>query len=144
MERIIVSACLLGMRTRYDGDACPADALIAKLRNACVLPVCPEQLGGLPTPRPASFITDGGGKDVLDGKSRVVNAREEDVTEQFVRGAKEVARLAEMWNVKTAYLKSNSPSCGCVVTRGPTGKVSGNGVCAEMLKRLGVKVIAAG
>jgi len=141
MERIIVSACLLGMRTRYDGGSKPHEEIVCKLRDACVIPVCPEQLGGLPTPRPMSFIENGDAADVLAGKSRIVNAEGADVTENFLRGAREVARLAELLGVKTAYLKSNSPSCGFGATQGPKGKTAGNGVCAELLSRMGVKVI---
>jgi uncharacterized protein YbbK (DUF523 family) len=141
MERIIVSACLLGMRTRYDGGSKTSEELVRKLHDACVIPVCPEQLGGLPTPRPASFIASGDAADVIAGKSRIINTEGADVTGQFLRGAREVARLAEMWGAKTAYLKSDSPSCGFGVTQGPEGKIPGNGVCAELLSRMGVKVI---
>jgi uncharacterized protein YbbK (DUF523 family) len=141
MERIIVSACLLGMRTRYDGGSKTRAGLVEKLRDACVIPVCPEQLGGLPTPRPRSFIERGDASDVLEGRSRVITGEGADVTEQFVRGAREAARLAEMLGVTTAYLKSNSPSCGFGVTHGPEGKVPGNGVLAELLARMGVRVI---
>jgi uncharacterized protein YbbK (DUF523 family) len=140
MERIIVSACLLGLRTRYDGVSKLSKDLVRKLRDACVIPVCPEQLGGLPTPRSPAFITKRDGGDVLDGKARVKNGRGEDVTEQFLRGAREVARLAKMWKVKKAHMKSDSPSCGFGVTQGPKGKIAGNGVCAELLRRIGVDV----
>ena len=142
MERVIVSACLLGMRTRFDGRSKPADDLMGKLRDAAVIPVCPEQLGGLPTPRIAAFIEEGEGADVLSGKSRMKNKEGEDVTAQFLSGAREVARLAEMWGVKTAYLKQKSPSCGLGLTQGPDGDIPGNGVCAEMLRQMGVTVIS--
>lgn len=142
MERVIVSACLLGMRTRYDGDSRPSAELAEKLRGVCVVPVCPEQLGGLPTPRPPSYIMEGDGADVLSGRSRVMNSAGGDVTEQFLRGAREVERLARTWGVKKAYLKSNSPSCGLGVTQGAGGRISGNGICAELLRQAGIEIVA--
>ena len=138
-ERVIISACLLGMRTRYDGESKPAD-LPAELDGVCLIPVCPEQMGGLPTPRPASFIMEGDGAGVLAGESRLENVEGVDVTEQFLRGSAEVARLAKIFEVRRAYLKSDSPSCGFGVTQGPEGKIPGNGVCAEMLRRMGVEI----
>ncbi len=89
---LLVSACLLGVRCRYDGSAAPEDNVVCK-ESACV-PVCPEQLGGLPTPRETAHLVGGDGMDVLDGNAFVVTEDGRDVTQHFLRGAEEVLRLA--------------------------------------------------
>ena len=104
-RRILVSACLLGLRCRYDGAGkeCSAAAALAE-GGAVLIPVCPEQLGGLPTPRtPAEIQKDG----------RVVTADGRDVTEEYLRGAREAVRLAVKTGCTEAVLKARSPSCGC-------------------------------
>jgi uncharacterized protein YbbK (DUF523 family) len=106
-----------------------------------VIPFCPEQLGGLSTPRPESEIASGSGEDVLDGKSAVLTGDGSDVTLQFLRGAEEVVRAAKELGVERFYLKSKSPSCGYgkICRRGKLTK--GNGVCAAALVRAGIDVI---
>jgi len=86
-----------------------AETLLKRFR---LIPVCPEQLGGLPTPRPPAEILGGDGADVLSGTARVINLRGEEVTEAFMRGAEEVLRLARLLGVRRAFLKAKSPSCG--------------------------------
>ncbi|OCC14712.1 hypothetical protein DBT_1772 [Dissulfuribacter thermophilus] len=109
---IIVSACLLGLKTRYDGKTKAAPELVSGLANMHVIPICPEQLGGLPTPRPPASILYGNGIDVLNGKAKVISESGEDVTPYFLKGAKEALKLAKMFQVNCAILKSKSPSCG--------------------------------
>ena len=109
---ILVSACLIGLSCRYDGESRPDVRLIEKLRGACVVPVCPEQLGGLPTPRPAADIHYGDGFDVLEGYAKVITVDGQDVTEAFKRGAEQTAWLAHNLGVKQCFLKAGSPSCG--------------------------------
>ncbi|NQU02659.1 MAG: DUF523 domain-containing protein, partial [Syntrophaceae bacterium] len=87
---MIVSACLMGINCRYDGGNCLKEVLISILSKDVFIPVCPEQLGGLPTPRLPSQIVSGNGKDVLDGKARVLDSSGMDVTGNFIRGANEV------------------------------------------------------
>jgi len=110
-----------------------------------LIPVCPEQLGGCPTPRVPSEILDGDGADVLDGKSRVMTKNGEDVTEHFIKGAQEVLNIARTMGVKKAILKARSPSCGfCSIYDGTfSGKTKkGNGVTSELLIRNGISVLS--
>jgi len=109
---IIVSACLLGLKTRYDGKTKAVPELTSGLAQMPVIPICPEQLGGLPTPRPPASILYGNGIDVLNGKAKVISESGEDVTPYFLKGAKEALKLAKMFRVNCAILKSKSPSCG--------------------------------
>lgn len=111
-EIILVSACLLGFRTRYDGKTKPDPTLISLWPEKFFLPLCPEQLGGLPTPRSPAEIVGGDGLAVWEGKARVINRTGEDVTQAFVQGAEEVLRVVRLLGVRRAILKSRSPSCG--------------------------------
>ncbi len=118
---ILVSACLLGISCRYDGRSKPAPGLTDMIAGACVVPVCPEQLGGLPTPRPAAEIVNGDGMDVLEGKSQVLTVVEKiDVTEHFLKGAEEAFLYARATKARHCILKSGSPSCGLTPKAGVT------------------------
>ena len=101
---LLVSACLLGLRCRYDGQSKRMDGLERLLAlPVSLVPVCPEVFGGLPTPRmPAE--RQGERVRALDGR---------DVTENYRRGAEEALRLAQLLGARTALLKERSPSCGC-------------------------------
>ena len=99
---ILISACLLGCACRYDGKSKPHPLAQALARRGLVVPVCPEQLGGLPTPRAPSEQQN----------DRVVSANGTDVTTQYRRGAEEALRLAALYGCTTAVLKERSPSCG--------------------------------
>jgi len=133
---IVVSGCLLGVCCRYDGLSKPENEIIKLARLRHLLPVCPEQLGGLPTPRPPAFISGGDGFDVLEGKARVLTVEEaKDVTSYFLRGAMECKRIVEIFGVKRAILKSRSPSCGVILQ---------TGVAAAALILSGVQVSEAG
>ena len=131
--RVLVSACLLGARCRYDGASKPLPGLERLLSVIDPVPVCPEQLGGLPTPRtPAERCGD-----------RVVTRDGTDVTAQYERGAQEALRLARTTGCTLALLKEKSPSCGCgrVYDGTHTGALTnGNGVTAELLLQHGVRV----
>ena len=127
----LVSACLVGLKTRHDGRLKPDRACIIELSDSIWIPVCPEQLGGLPTPRTAADIMGGDGNDVLSGRASVVTREGEDVTNQFVLGAKQVLEIAEFQKVAEIYLKSRSPSCGIT---------SRTGVTAALLMSQGYKV----
>jgi len=131
----LVSACLLGVRCRYDGENKSNNGIIRLLEKEVLIPVCPEQLGGLPTPRMPSEQTG----------ARVYSKCGEDVTSYFVRGAKEVLRLAELYDIKEAILKQKSPSCGSGQIYDGTfsgNVINGNGVTTALLKRNGIKVIS--
>jgi uncharacterized protein YbbK (DUF523 family) len=136
----LVSACLLGVRCRYDGQH-KSDALDRDLSPFSVIPVCPEQLGGLSTPRPAAQMSGGAGNEVLEG-SAVVLTKEDgtDVTAQFVRGAEETLEIARKTGAETAFLKQRSPSCGCGQTWVDGTVVEGDGVTTALLKQHGIAV----
>ena len=140
-KTVLVSACLLGVNCRFDATARSNPELLKKLRDCAVVPVCPEQLGGLPTPRSPAEITGGDGHDVLDGRAKVVNEQGEDVTSNYVRGAREVLTLAKLFGANRAYLKSKSPACGCGRIKRCGKTVEGDGVCAALLKRHDIQVI---
>jgi len=134
MDMKLCSACLLGIKCRYDGKDCRNEKVVELLKIELLIPVCPEQLGGLPTPRePAEIV---GGK-VLTKSGR-------DVTENFIRGARETLKIVKLLGVKEAVLKQGSPSCGCgrIYNGTFSGKtVEGDGITAALLKKHGIKVI---
>ncbi|MGE0086821.1 MAG: DUF523 domain-containing protein [Desulfococcaceae bacterium] len=130
---IIVSACLGGVCCRYNGEGYHIEKIVQLISQGKALPVCPEQLGGLPTPRPPAEIREG----------RVMTREGADVTEFFYKGAQEVLRLAEMVNCTQAILKARSPCCGYgQIYDGTFSKtlVCGNGILAEMLSRKGIRI----
>ena len=141
----LISACLLGIKCAWDGtDKYKNLKVIEILRNEELIPVCPEQLGGLNTPRPPQEIQGGSGADVLDGKCKVRNINGEDVTQQFIRGAVETLRTAQRFNISQFIGKSGSPSCGCGKIYSGTFSntlIDGDGVTAALLRRKGIKVI---
>jgi uncharacterized protein YbbK (DUF523 family) len=130
-EPVLISACLLGVPCRWHGRrAKRRDKLIERLKKRCVLvPVCPEQLGGMPTPRTGEYL-EGTGAQVLDEGLRIIAPESgEDVTEYHVNGAKYTLEIAQIVGAKRAYLKGGSPSC------------DREGVTGEVLRRAGVKVV---
>lgn len=144
--RILVSACLAGIPCRYDGRAKPDPVIIAMVESGEALPVCAEQMGGLPTPRPAAEIHGGDGTDVLEGRARVVTASGQDVTDSFLAGAREVARIATEFGATRAVLQERSPSCGAGKIYDGTHSgnlVQGQGVLAALLLREGLDVESA-
>ena len=142
----LVSACLLGIKCAWDGrDRYRNRKVIELLRKETLIPVCPEQLGGLATPREFQEIEKGSGDNVLDGKSRVKNKIGQDVTRQFTGGAKEALKIARQYNIKEFIAKSRSPSCGCgSIYNGSFSRklIQGNGVTVALFKRNGIKVIS--
>ena len=139
----IVSACLVGLNCRFNGQNKISEELIDALKRGELIPLCPEQLGGLPTPRSPSRIVEGNGYDVLEGKTRVVNQRDEDVTENFIRGAMEVLKIARTLDVEEAILESKSPSCGCErIYDEISGEfIESDGVLTALLRRNGIQAI---
>ena len=112
MKIYLVSSCLFGLKTRYDGKVIsPGNTFRHAVAGTVYIPVCPEQLGGLPTPRAADII-EGDGYDVLAGRSRVVCRNGDDVTENFILGANQVLQIARKLKVSRIILKAGSPSCG--------------------------------
>lgn len=130
---VLVSACLLGVRCRYDGCGKALDGLERLNAVARLIPVCPEQLGGLPTPRTPCERRDG----------RVVSRAGDDETEAFERGAAETLRLTRLFHVRYALLKARSPSCGSggIYDGSFSGRtIPGDGVAAEALRAAGVRM----
>ncbi|WP_053124813.1 DUF523 domain-containing protein [Pseudomonas sp. P1.31] len=146
MEKILVSRCLLGHRVRYDGGASgPFDSLEQWIAEGRVVPLCPEVAGGLPTPRAAAEIPGGQGAEVLDGTAAVITTEGEDVSAQFLDGARQALALVQKHGIRVAVLKANSPSCGNLLTYDGTFsgvKVTGEGVTAALLKRHGVQIFS--
>ncbi len=140
-----MSACFLGVNCKYNGTNNLNSEVMKLLSKERLIPVCPEQLGGCPTPRSPVEIIDGDGEDVLNGKSKVISKNGEDVTQNFIIGAKEVLKLARTMSIKKAILKERSPSCGIRSIYDGTfsGKTrSGSGVTAQILKSSGITVIS--
>jgi uncharacterized protein YbbK (DUF523 family) len=107
---------------------------MALLKKEILIPVCPEQLGGLPTPREPAEIREG----------KVITKSGKDVTENFKRGAEEVLKIAKLFGISEAIFKQGSPSCGCgrVYDGTFSGKIiEGDGITATLLKKRGIKVI---
>ena len=140
---IIVSACLLGFNCRYDEESRPDEDLLSSALRKLFVPVCPEQLGGLPTPRAPSGIIGGDGLDVLEGKSRIIDTSGRDVTDAFLRGANEVMRIVELLEISTAIMKEKSPSCGVCHIKRNGSSVRGTGVTSALLTKNGIRVISS-
>lgn len=130
---MLISACLIGVECRYDGGGQLLPGLDELMARYQLIPVCPEQLGGLPTPRTPSERRDG----------RVVTRDGADVTEAFRRGAAQACRIARLYGARLALLKARSPSCGHgeIYDGSFTGRrVPGSGVTAEALAAMGITV----
>jgi uncharacterized protein YbbK (DUF523 family) len=133
-EPVLISACLLGIPCRWHGQRPKKRAkLIERLKKKYVIvPVCPEQLGGMPTPRTSEKL-EGSGADVLDGRLRIIAPETgKDVTQFHVSGARYTLEIARIVGARRAYLKAGSPSC------------DQGGVIGELLRRSGIKVIRVG
>ncbi|NLC71590.1 MAG: DUF523 domain-containing protein [Desulfuromonadaceae bacterium] len=141
---ILVSACLLGIHCRYDGTA-KADVRVKDYlfrKGLIPIPVCPEQLGGLPTPRLPCRFTVGSGREVLAGAGEVVTRDGRTVTQSFLNGARETLEIAGQCGCRLALLKERSPSCG--VRQCYRGEVlsTGMGVAAALLSEHGIRVFS--
>ncbi len=129
----VVSSCLAGLCCRYDGKDNADERVMELVRKGMAVPVCPEQLGGLPTPRPGCEIVD----------NRILTEQGFDVSESFLRGADEALKLVKLVGAEKAILKSRSPSCGSgKIYDGTFSRtlIDGDGIFAAMLKKEGVEV----
>ena len=142
--RVLVSACLLGRTCRFDGRDKKTPSLLAALEKGAVeaVPFCPEEAGGLGTPRPAATLHGGGGHDVVEGRARVITEGGEDVTEAFLAGGRLAVDEARAHGCEAAYLKERSPSCGCGQVHTDHGVARGCGVTAALLQRAGIATIS--
>lgn len=141
---ILVSACLLGLPTRYDGKAKQCAAVINFLQreNLVPIPICPEQLAGMTTPRDKTYFQCGDGEDVLNGTGNVVSASGLSMNDVFCRGAELSLQTARVCDCQRALLKERSPSCGVHQIYRGTDKVPGAGVTAALLIKEGLTVIS--
>ena len=144
MKKIIISACLIGEKCRYNGLDSMSEAVTNKFETDSLIQICPEQMGGLPTPRPAAEIIGGDGEAVLNGRARVVTVDGEDQTEAFLAGAYRALEIVQAHRATHAILKSKSPSCGCdkIYDGSFTGTLTDNdGVTAALFRQHGIKII---
>lgn len=148
---ILVSGCLAGIKCKYHGGDNLIELVAELVAKGLAIPVCPEELGGLPTPREAVDIEKGTGINALAGQARLISESGSDVTTQFIEGAKKVLQIAQEHNVKLAVLKERSPSCGStrIYNRIPNCSsaverelVEGMGVTAALLILNGIKVMS--
>jgi len=140
---LLVSACLVGLDTRLDGRCRRFPTVSSLASRFTLVPVCPEQLGGAPTPRRAAESSGGAGAEVLAGEARVLSVDGADVTDLYLRGAEQVARVARLTGCSAAVLKARSPSCGVGATY--DGSFShtlrpGSGVTAARLEQEGLSL----
>jgi uncharacterized protein YbbK (DUF523 family) len=136
----LVSACLCGICSRFDGKDARDDQTAELVKKGKAIPVCPEELGGLPVPRLPGEIEKGDGKEVLCQQRKVVSRNGEDLTPFFLRGAFASLTIAKRFKIKKVFMKQKSPSCGCGwITR--KGKlVKGDGVTTALFKNEGIQV----
>ena len=142
----LISACLLGIKCNWRGDdGYKSEAALKLASSEDIIPVCPEMLGGMDSPRPQIEITGGDGGGVPDGKARVMSIDGSDVTDIVVAGANAALKTAREHDATQFIGKSGSPSCGCGTIYDGTfsGKlITGDGVTAALLKRNGIEVIS--
>ena len=147
MEKVLVSACLLGSPVRYDGIASnfKDETLTHWLGQGRLVSICPEVAGGLPVPRPRAEIINGNGSLVLKGRTGVIDVNGQNVTNYFLAGAHKALELARFHDIKLAVFKEGSPSCGTgYIHDGSFSgiKKPGKGVAAALLEKNGIRVFS--
>jgi len=141
-ETILVSACLLGLRCCYNGCNNTYQPVLDLRDKYILIPVCPEQLGGLQTPRPPSFFIKGDGSQTLEGIDNLINDQNENVSSHFRKGAEEALKICRLFNIKTAILKERSPSCGTHQIYLKEKLTKGMGVTATILKSNDIRIMS--
>jgi len=141
-KTVLVSSCLLGLDSRYNGICKKNQGVLDFLADGgwTVVPVCPEQLAGLPTPRPATQFASGDGDDVLNSTGVVLNSRGVDMNAAFIKGAEQTLAIASLSNCTLAILKERSPSCGIHQIYRNGSIVPGRGVTAALLSKQGLSL----
>lgn len=135
-EKILISACLIGLNCKYNGGNNENSKLVELMKEKDLVPICPEQLGGLKTPRVSAERK----------QEKVITKEGVDVTKEYQKGAEEALKLAKKLNIKKAILKSRSPSCGIDEIYDGTFShtlIKRDGVAAELLKKNGIEVISS-
>lgn len=138
-----MSSCFAGIPCRYDQQHRLIKEIQEMVEKGEAVPVCPEQLGGLPTPRNPAEIVGGDGNDVLDGRAKVIDSEGKDVTSHYLQGAYKTLKILKKEGAQEAILKEKSPSCGsCWIYNGSFDGVKrrGEGVTTALLRRHGYKV----
>ena len=134
-ENALISACLLGVKCRYDASDFYCPATVNLLQKYNLIPFCPELLAKMPIPRAAVEIV----------RSRAVTQNGEDQTKQFLAGAKKSLMLAKKFKIKKAFLKSGSPSCGCdlIYDGSFSGKlIAGKGFVAHLFSKNNIRTFS--
>jgi uncharacterized protein YbbK (DUF523 family) len=147
INKILISACLVGNKVRYNAAdvPCENDWLEQWKAEGRIVAFCPEVAGGLPVPRPPAEIAGENGGAVLEGKGKVLDNKGEDVTVYFVDGAKKALETAQKNEIKVAILKENSPSCGSSFIYDGTfsgNRLEGQGVTTALLQQHGIRVFS--
>ena len=144
VERVLVSACLLGQACRWDGGDKRNRALLEAVAHEGLeaVPFCPEEAGGLGTPRPPCVLVGGDGEAVADGRAKVLDDAGNDRTEAYLIGARGAVDSARASGCAVAYLKERSPSCGCALVPTEAGRIEGCGVTTALLRRAGIATIS--
>lgn len=140
---VLISACLLGINCRYDGTSSLNQTVIDYLnfKHLLPIPVCPEQLGGLSTPRGKAWFTKGDGRDYLDNAGQLTNEDNQNIGPAFLLGAQEVLKVAHVCDCQTAILKQRSPSCGSRQIYRNGKLVDGIGITCALLQCAGLEVV---
>lgn len=142
---LAVSSCLAGFLCRYDGGSNPVAKIEKLFKEGQAVTICPEVLGGLPTPRTPAEIVGGDGFDVWQGKAKVITKDGQDVTEEFMAGAKLAYQKIKELQIDQLVLKAKSPSCGCGLIYDGSfsgNKVAGVGVATAYFKNQGLTVLS--
>ena len=140
--KYICSACILGIKCRYDGGSNKIEKILCKFSDDLLVPACPEQLGGLPTPRePCEPTKDG--KKIIQGEGKVSTKSGQDITNLIIKGGNQVLKIARLLDINKAIMKQGSPSC--VYGKIPDGNFSGNrikgiGIASAILEENGIKI----
>ncbi|EAT14315.1 DUF523 domain-containing protein [Desulfuromonas acetoxidans] len=144
MTPLLVSACLLGLNTRYNAETKTNAQVVALIEQADIMPiiVCPEQLAGFSTPRPSCEFIQGSGEQVWRGTGQLKNSLGDDVTAAFCRGAQETLTIARMTHCRIALLKERSPSCGSRFIHCQGELCPGQGVTTVLLHQEGLRLFS--
>ena len=144
MRPILVSSCLLGLKTRYDAtdNYCQAVVDYIETNQLTPIPVCPEQLAGLSTPRPKCWFSHGDGAAILTGNGKLIDENGRNVTEVFLHGAQECLKIAKLTHCNMAILQQRSPSCGSQKIYLNEELIEGVGITAALLNKNGLNVFS--
>lgn len=142
---IAVSACLIGINCKYNGNNNENEKVKNYLKDKKFIIICPEQLGGLSTPRNPAEIINRDGYSVINDEAKILDNNGMDVTNEFKKGANECLKIAKIYGCREAILKEGSPSCGSnfIYDGSFSGKkISGVGTTTALLRSNGIKVIS--